>query len=92
MAATDTQIRNILTTVRRIAIVGASANQDRPSYGVLRFLVEFVREPDRQLIAFAQATGLHMGQWLCVPMIVGGAALIARAIMHSARPLPQLVP
>ena len=61
-------------------------------YGVLRFLVEFVREPDRQLIAFAQATGLHMGQWLCVPMIVGGAALIARAIMHSARPLPQLVP
>ena len=40
MAATDTQIRNILTTVRRIAIVGASANQDRPSYGVLRFLVD----------------------------------------------------
>ncbi|KUR73421.1 prolipoprotein diacylglyceryl transferase [Novosphingobium fuchskuhlense] len=46
-------------------------------YGVLRFLVEFIREPDQQLIAFAQVTGLHMGQWLCVPMIAGGAVLIA---------------
>lgn len=46
-------------------------------YGLLRFLIEFVREPDEQLTAFAQATGLHMGQWLCVPMILGGAALIA---------------
>lgn len=45
-------------------------------YGIVRFLVEFVREPDQQLIAFVQATGLHMGQWLCVPMILGGAALI----------------
>ena len=49
-------------------------------YGLLRFFVEFVREPDRQLTAFAQATGLHMGQWLCVPMILGGAALIAYSL------------
>jgi phosphatidylglycerol---prolipoprotein diacylglyceryl transferase len=34
-------------------------------YGVFRFLVEFIREPDQQLAAFASATGLHMGQWLC---------------------------
>ena len=40
MASTDAEIRNILTTVKRIAIVGASANQDRPSFGVLRFLVD----------------------------------------------------
>ena len=45
-------------------------------YGVFRFLVEFVREPDAQLIEFAQATGLHMGQWLSLPMILGGAYLM----------------
>ncbi len=48
-------------------------------YGVARFCVEFFREPDHQLVAFAQATGLHMGQWLCLPMIAGGAYLIATA-------------
>lgn len=61
-------------------------------YGALRFLVEFIREPDQQLIGFAQATGLHMGQWLCVPMIVGGSALIARGLnRHELRP-NQLAP
>ena len=44
-------------------------------YGVCRFTVEFFREPDSQLRRFAEATGLHMGQWLCVPMILGGAWL-----------------
>ncbi len=48
-------------------------------YGVARFTVEFFREPDEQLRDFAAATGLHMGQWLCVPMILGGAYLIATA-------------
>ena len=45
-------------------------------YGLFRFLVEYVREPDQQLIGFAAETGLHMGQWLCLPMIVGGAGLM----------------
>jgi phosphatidylglycerol---prolipoprotein diacylglyceryl transferase len=49
-------------------------------YGVFRFLVEFVREPDAHLVAFAQQTGLHMGQWLCVPMILGGVFLVVRAL------------
>lgn len=48
-------------------------------YGAARFIVEFFREPDQQLADFARATGLHMGQWLCVPMIVGGLYLIATA-------------
>ena len=48
-------------------------------YGLARFLVEFFREPDNHLREFAEATGLHMGQWLCVPMILGGAYLIATA-------------
>lgn len=55
-------------------------------YGILRFLVEFVREPDQQLIAFAQASGLHMGQWLCIPMIVGGAVLILFSLKRLEAP------
>jgi phosphatidylglycerol:prolipoprotein diacylglycerol transferase len=48
-------------------------------YGVFRFGVEFIREPDSHLRGFAEATGLHMGQWLCVPMILGGLYLMATA-------------
>ncbi len=35
----DGTIREILTTTRRIAVVGASANPDRPSFGVTRVLI-----------------------------------------------------
>lgn len=35
----DADIRRILTQTSRIAVVGASANPDRPSYGVTRFLI-----------------------------------------------------
>jgi phosphatidylglycerol:prolipoprotein diacylglycerol transferase len=42
-------------------------------YGVFRFIAEFFREPDAHLGLLAM--GMSMGQWLCVPMIAGGAAL-----------------
>jgi phosphatidylglycerol:prolipoprotein diacylglycerol transferase len=42
-------------------------------YGVFRFIAEFFREPDAHLGLLA--LGMSMGQWLCVPMVVGGAAL-----------------
>jgi phosphatidylglycerol---prolipoprotein diacylglyceryl transferase len=42
-------------------------------YGVCRFTVEFFREPDSFLGLLA--LNMSMGQWLCVPMVVGGAAL-----------------
>lgn len=47
-------------------------------YGLSRFAVEFVREPDAQLgyLTF----GLTMGQYLCIPMLAYGAYLIARAV------------
>ena len=57
-------------------------------YGLARFLVEFFREPDSHLREFAEATGLHMGQWLCVPMILGGAYLIATAKNRRQRVEP----
>jgi phosphatidylglycerol:prolipoprotein diacylglycerol transferase len=46
-------------------------------YGVLRFIVEFAREPDAflGLLGF----GLSMGQWLSLPMIGMGIYLITRA-------------
>lgn len=48
-------------------------------YGVSRFLVEFWREADAQLMDFARQTHLHMGQWLSLPMILGGIYLIVTA-------------
>jgi phosphatidylglycerol:prolipoprotein diacylglycerol transferase len=42
-------------------------------YGTLRFVAEFFREPDAHLGLLSM--GMSMGQWLCVPMIVGGLAL-----------------
>jgi len=42
-------------------------------YGTLRFCTEFFREPDA-FIGFL-ALGFTMGQWLCLAMIAGGAAL-----------------
>ena len=46
-------------------------------YGICRYLIEFVREPDSQFAGtLFQTPGLHMGQWLCLPMILGGAWLM----------------
>ncbi|MBL8331518.1 MAG: prolipoprotein diacylglyceryl transferase [Rubrivivax sp.] len=42
-------------------------------YGVLRFVVEWFREPDSFLGLLA--LNMSMGQWLCLPMIAGGVAL-----------------
>ena len=57
-------------------------------YGIFRFGIEFIREPDAQLAEFAQATGLHMGQWLTVPMILGGLYLMATAKKRRERVEP----
>ncbi len=59
-------------------------------YGSFRFLVEFVREPDPQLNAFTQATGLHMGQWLSLPLIIGGIWLVWTAKGRLVRVDPIL--
>ena len=59
-------------------------------YGIFRFGIEFIREPDAQLTAFAQATGLHMGQWLTVPMIVGGLYLMLTAKGRRVRVEPTV--
>lgn len=43
-------------------------------YGVARFTVEFFRQPDVQLGFLS--LGMTMGQWLCVPMLIAGIAII----------------
>jgi phosphatidylglycerol:prolipoprotein diacylglycerol transferase len=45
-----------------------------------RFVVEFFREPDDQLRQFAADTGLHMGQWLSLPLVLAGLALALWAL------------
>ena len=42
-------------------------------YGVFRFTVEHFREPDDYLGFLG--LGLTMGQWLCIPMVIAGAAM-----------------
>lgn len=46
-------------------------------YGLLRFVAEYFREPDSflGLLDF----GLSMGQWLCVPMVLGGLLMMVWA-------------
>lgn len=43
-------------------------------YGVFRFTAEYFREPDDFLGLLA--LNLSMGQWLCVPMVLAGAAIL----------------
>jgi len=38
-SSNDETIRDVLTTTRRIALVGASNKPNRPSYGVMQFLL-----------------------------------------------------
>jgi phosphatidylglycerol:prolipoprotein diacylglycerol transferase len=62
--------------------VGAVSALFLIGYGTLRFLVEFTREPDG-FLGFL-ALGLTMGQWLSLPMIAAGVALMAWAYRRPA--------
>ena len=55
-------------------------------YGLFRFIAEFFREPDAHLGILS--LGMSMGQWLCVPMILGGIwlGLWAQAQSVATRP------
>ena len=53
-------------------------------YGVFRFSVEFVREPDTH-IGFDLLGWMTRGQILCVPMILGGMALMYLAYKRQQK-------
>ena len=46
-----------------------------------RFIVEFFREPDAHLQDIVVDTGLSMGQWLTIPLILLGLFIMVRSLM-----------
>jgi phosphatidylglycerol:prolipoprotein diacylglycerol transferase len=51
--------------------------------GIARFVNEFFREPDAQLADFAARTGLSMGQWLTIPLILTGLIFVLCALRNK---------
>ena len=68
---------------RRARPRGAVSGAFLVGYGLLRFGVEFTREPDNYLGLLAG--GLSMGQWLSFPMVLVGAAMIIWAYQRQRR-------
>ena len=58
-------------------------------YGVLRFFVEFTRQPDSQL-GFVLGP-LSMGQLLCLLMIAAGMAIAIATRSQAPRPIAEPV-
>ncbi len=54
-------------------------------YGCARFTLEFFREPDRQLQWLPDQTGLSMGQWLTIPILLLGVYLVTTAKSRRVR-------
>ncbi len=63
--------------------VGAVSGAFLIGYGLFRFLAEFTRQPDDYLGLLS--LGLSMGQWLSLPMVVAGVAMIAWAYRRAPR-------
>ena len=63
---------------------GAVSGAFLVGYGTLRFLAEFTREPDAFLGLLS--LGLSMGQWLSLPMVVIGLAMMAWAYRRGEMP------
>jgi phosphatidylglycerol:prolipoprotein diacylglycerol transferase len=61
--------------------VGAVAGMFLLGYGIVRFVVEFFRQPDAHL--GLNSLGLSQGQLLSLPMIIIGAVIIYRAYSYS---------
>lgn len=62
--------------------VGAVSALFLIGYGTFRFVVEFTREPDSFLGLLA--LGLTMGQWLSLPMVAAGVAMLVWACRAPA--------
>lgn len=60
---------------------GAVSGAFLVGYGTLRFLAEFAREPDNFLGLLA--LGFSMGQWLSLPMILAGIAMMVWAYRRA---------
>jgi phosphatidylglycerol:prolipoprotein diacylglycerol transferase len=56
---------------------GAASGLFLAGYGACRFVTEFFREPDTGI--FGHSYLVSMGQWLSLPMIIAGIALLVVA-------------
>lgn len=72
----------VIMLVRRIQpATGVVGGVFLIGYGLARFTVEFFREPDAHLGVLS--LGMTMGQWLCLPMMVAGLAIVIFAVKQS---------
>ncbi len=62
--------------------IGAVSGLFLIGYGSFRFIVEFTREPDNFLGLLSM--GMSMGQWLSLPMVIGGILLIYMSNRRTA--------
>lgn len=62
---------------------GAASGVFLIGYGAFRFITEYFREPDHGI--FGQSYAVSMGQWLSLPMILAGIALLVFA--YRRKPL-----
>ncbi|MCU0460320.1 MAG: prolipoprotein diacylglyceryl transferase [Bacteroidales bacterium] len=54
-----------------------------------RFFIEYVKEDQ---VAFEAGMRLNMGQWLSIPLVLAGIAILVWAYNHKAAPAPLTVP
>ncbi len=73
---------------RRRRPMGAASGLFLVGYGACRFVAEYAREPD-SFLGFL-ALGLTMGQWLSLPMIAIGAAMMVWSYRRADKPQPTL--
>jgi phosphatidylglycerol:prolipoprotein diacylglycerol transferase len=64
--------------------MGAVSGLFLAGYGFFRFVAEFTRQPDDYLGLLS--LGFSMGQWLSLPMIAAGLALMAWAHRRANSP------
>ncbi|USD64878.1 prolipoprotein diacylglyceryl transferase [Vibrio sp. SCSIO 43136] len=69
--------------IKRPRPAGAVSGLFLAGYGIFRFIVEYFREPDAHLGLFGDF--ISMGQILSLPMVIGGALMVAWAYKFNAK-------
>ena len=69
----EVRVHAVCERLAGAALTGRVAAAFLVGYGAFRFIAEFFREPDAHLGYLS--LDMSMGQWLCVPMVLGGIGL-----------------
>jgi phosphatidylglycerol:prolipoprotein diacylglycerol transferase len=68
---------------RKPRAVGSVGGLFLAGYGVFRFIAEYFRQPDDHLGLLT--LGMSMGQWLSLPMVIVGAAIMTIAFKQDKK-------